>query len=132
MIPISTVDTAPFCGSCGFELTALHSLTPALICDACGADLRAFGFGGLIPPEAPVGTPGSGSVSFAFTVNPEADLTQSSESVDGALAVWSDFSADTSPTVVSAVAGTLVGLRVRSVLNGIPGPYTESSGTTGA
>lgn len=132
MIPISTVNTAPFCGSCGFELTALHSLAPALICDACGADLRAFGFGAYVPPSDVEGTPGSGSVSFAWTDNTAADTTETSVSDDGDLAVWSDFATDTSPTVVSATAGTTVGIRVRSVFNGIAGPYVQSSADTGA
>jgi hypothetical protein len=123
------VITLPFCGSCGYDLT--RNLHADIFCDACGADFRQFGGAGIEPPVAPVATPGSGEVSFAFTVNTEADSTESSESDDD-LATWSPFATDTSPTVVSAVAGTVVGLRVRSVVNGINGAYTQQSDTTTA
>ena len=123
--------TVPYCRACGWDFVKSPNLDSDDFCDACGDSLDASGAGALVPPVAPVATPGSGTVSFAFTVNPAADSTESSESVDGALAVWSAWAADTSPTVVSAVAGTIVGLRVRSVVNGIPGPYTEQSDTTG-
>ena len=122
-------NTVPFCGACGWDVN--ENLHGDEICDACGADLNRFGFGGILPPAEPVGTPGSGTVSFAFVVNPDADSSESSVSNDGALAVWSAWAADTSPTVVSAVAGTFVGIRVRSIVNGQPGPYVESSETTG-
>ena len=127
--PIATVETLPECGACGWDLTEnLHADT---LCDSCGADYVAFGGAGIVPPVAPVATPGSGTVSFAFTVNTSADSTQSSESDDD-LATWSVWATDTSPTVVSAVAGTIVGLRVRSVVDGIAGAYTQQTDTTGA
>ena len=127
---MSTVTTVPFCGACGADWVG-YELNVDKFCDACGHDVRLNGFGGLVPPVAPVATPGSGTVSFAFTVNPDADSTESSVSNDGALAVWSAWAADTSPTVVSAIAGTLVGIRVRSIVNGVAGPFSESTGTTG-
>ena len=126
--PISTVNTVPFCGACGWDVN--QNVTDQDLCDSCGADLNAFGFAGAVPPVAPVGTPGAADVSFAWTSNAEADSDETSVSVDGALAVWSAFATDTSPTVVAATTGTLVGIRVRSVVNGFAGPYVESSDTT--
>ena len=49
-LPITEVDTQPFCGACGWDAEA-HDLGTDLVCDACGADLKAFGF---TPPEPPV------------------------------------------------------------------------------
>ena len=119
--------TLPFCGACGYDWN--KNVSNQSRCDSCGSDIVYSGGAGITPP-AVVATPGSGTVSFAFTVNPAADSTESSVSDDD-LATWSAWAADTSPTVVSAVAGTVVGIRVRSVVNGIPGPYTEQSDTTG-
>ena len=42
-LPIATVDTQPFCGACGWD-ASLQDMHTDLICDACGADLTAYGF----------------------------------------------------------------------------------------
>ena len=123
------VITLPFCGACGYD-NSQEELHDDGTCDSCGADFEYSGGAGILAPAAAVGTPGVGTVSFAFTVVPAADSTESSVSDDG-LASWSVFAADTSPTVVSATTGTVVGIRVRSVLNGVKGAYVEATDTTG-
>lgn len=40
-VPIATVDTAPYCGACGWD-TRLN-LGEDLICDSCGSNLAASG-----------------------------------------------------------------------------------------
>ena len=52
-VPISTVDTSPFCGACGYDVVASGD-TPSgeapqdaktePFCSACGADIQAFNF----------------------------------------------------------------------------------------
>lgn len=129
--PIATVNTLPFCGACGWDLR--ENLNSDLFCDSCGSDFQASGPVGLLPPgkEGLSATPASGQVTFGWTSNPAADSDETSTSDDG-LATWSVFAADTSTTVVSATAGTLVGIRIRSVLGAAKGPYQEFSAKTGA
>ena len=127
-MPAGAVITLPFCGACGYD-NSQEELHDDGTCDACGADFEFSGLAGILPPAAAVGTPGSGDVSFAFTVNSAADSTESSVSDDD-LATWSAFAADTTPTVVAATTGTVVGIRLRSVLNGVKGAYVEASDTT--
>ena len=59
-LPIAEVSTFPFCGSCGhmvtFEASSTGDLASDLLCDACGADLIAFGF--VVPTGATPGIPG--------------------------------------------------------------------------
>ncbi|GAG36709.1 unnamed protein product, partial [marine sediment metagenome] len=64
------------------------------------------------------------------TVNAAADTTESQTSDDEG-ATWSVWATDTSPTVVAAVAGTTVCIRLRSVVDGFTGAYTESCDVTG-
>ena len=119
------VDTYPFCGACGWDVSTLNpNLDGDTYCDACGADLAAF-WNSLTPPTSLAATPSTGQVSFGFTVNSAADSTQSSESDDD-LVTWSDFATDTSPTVIAnTVAGTIVGIRVRSVVDDVYGPELQ-------
>jgi len=123
--------TLPFCGSCGWDVR--ENLNDDIFCDACGADISRFGDIGLLPPgkEGLEATPGAGNVTFAWVSNPTADSDETSISDDGALAVWSAWAADTSPTVITEPLGTLVGLRVRSVLGAESGPYQEMSAKAG-
>ena len=127
--PIATVNTFPYCGACGWVLPN-HNLGDDVLCDSCGADFSAFIPVGLLPAQVDA-TQGSGTVTFSWTANPSADSEESSVSDDG-LVTWSAFAADTSTTVVSAVAGTVVGFRLRSILGGVEGPIRSISKTTGA
>ena len=121
-------DTRPFCGACGWDTTL--NANSDQFCDACGADLARFVGPGIEPPSAVTPTPGTGQVSFAFTVNTDADTTESQTSDDGV--TWTEWATDTSPTVVSAVAGTTVCIRLRSIVDGFVGPYVESCDVTAA
>jgi len=121
------VETYPNCGACGWKISAPYPNRESdHFCDSCGADLAAY-WTGLTPPPTPVATPSDDQVSFAFTVNSEADSTQSSVSDDGG-ATWSDFATDTSPTVVDVTqAGVIAMIRVRSVIGGVAGAYSEAA-----
>jgi hypothetical protein len=60
-LPIAAVSTFPFCGSCGhmvtFNASSTGDLGSDLLCDACGADLIAYGF--VVPTGATPGEPGA-------------------------------------------------------------------------
>ena len=126
--PIATVNTFPYCGACGWVLVN-RNLGNDVFCDSCGGDFSAFMPVGLLPAQVGF-TQGSGQVTFTWTANPAADSEESSVSDDG-LVTWSAFAADTPDTVVSAVAGTVVGFRLRSILGGVEGPVRNISTTTG-
>lgn len=59
-LPIAEVSTFPFCGSCGYMVTnpttSTGDLGTDLFCDACGADLIAYGF--VVATGATPGIPG--------------------------------------------------------------------------
>ncbi len=59
-LPIASVNTKPYCGSCGWEVNQAFphgDRNSDLFCDSCGADLIAYGF--TAPTGATAGTPGS-------------------------------------------------------------------------
>jgi hypothetical protein len=121
-----TIATYPFCISCGNDLT-LPNFKDDQFCDSCG-----FEYGFSSPAfDAPVATPTGavGEVSFEWTDNPEADSTQSQVSGDGG-ATWSAWATDTSPTVVTVTTGTKGSIRLRSVVDGVPGAYRQFDGVT--
>jgi len=130
MVALADVISLPYCGGCGNDLRTDNNSD--VFCDSCGADINSTsGAVGLLPPDksAVSATPGSGDVTFAWTSNALADSDETSVSDDG-LVTWSAFSADTSTTVVSATTGTLVGIRIRSVVGAEKGPYQELSAKT--
>jgi len=130
-MPLAVV-TIPFCGGCGNDLRTDNNSD--VFCDSCGADInKTSGQVGLLPPnkESLAALPFGGQVQFHWEDNPLADTTETSVSDDGALAVWSPWIEDPSPTAVVAVTGTLVGLRVRSTLGAVDGPYQEMSAKAG-
>jgi hypothetical protein len=59
-LPIAEVSTFPFCGACGNMVTnpasSVGDIGTDLYCDACGADLIAFGF--VVATGATPGSPG--------------------------------------------------------------------------
>ena len=70
-LPIAEVSTFPFCGSCGHMVTnpatSTGDLGTDLYCDACGADLIAFGFvvaTGVTPGIPSVLTPATSVVPY--------------------------------------------------------------------
>lgn len=121
--------TYPFCGSCGWDFT--ENLNNDIFCDSCGADLRLFVDAGQIPPEDLVAVGGAGDVTFTWTPNAGADSTES-RSIRTQVPVWTDWLADTSPTVIVADPGETVCLEVRSVVNGVPGPADQACATVEA
>jgi hypothetical protein len=125
-IPSPLVNTVPFCGACGWDVTN-HNLNDDVLCDACGADLLAFGFKDLLPPTQLEAVSASGGVDFSWTANPDADFTESHYAIDnGAYNAWVF---DTSPTSVPASSGSKVHFEVRSSDNGVKGPSRRISGT---
>jgi len=129
---VLAVTTLPFCGGCGNDLRTDDNTD--VFCDSCGADInKTSGQVGLLPPGKTglSATPGTGDVDFAWVFNDFADSDETSISDDGALAVWSAFAADTSPTTITETTGTLVGIRIRSVLGAEEGPFQEMSAKTG-
>jgi len=127
-----SVVTLPFCGGCGNDLRTDDNTD--VFCDSCGADINeTSGPVGLLPPYKTglSATPGAGNVTFAWTSNPLADSDETSISDDGLLKVWSAFAVDTSPTIITETTGTLVGIRIRSVLGAETGPFQEMSAKTG-
>ena len=111
--------TVPFCGACGFD--ANNSLHGDVFCDACGADLTRFGFAGLFPPDDLAAVGGTLEVVFTWTANP--DTSDVIYQIDGA-AVTLDETV-TSPYTVVVTAGQKVDLAVRTVLDGVAGPFSD-------
>ena len=123
-----SITTYPFCISCGYDLKNHPNFKNDQFCDSCGFEYQ-FSSPAFNPPTGLQGVPGPGDVSFLWTANLLAGLTQSSFSDDG-LATWSPWATDTTPTAVAAATGTTVGIRVRSVVDGVPGPYREITAVT--
>jgi hypothetical protein len=124
--PVAEVNTVPFCGACGYPQLNSPNLQDAtdVYCNSCGADVAAFGFLGVIPPTALDATGGSLSVTFTFTVNPDADSTDFGSAInEGAFVVQTDVA---SPIVIVAAAGDTVYGRARSVENGIVGNWSAN------
>ena len=125
--PVASVNTVPYCGSCGrqpFQGSVATDLHEDLICDGCGADLLAFGWAGFSPPAAVLSCddPGAGQVTVTFTENPQADSTD--------MLVGDNVDPDTiqagvtSPVVIGPfTAGNKITVQLRSVVSGFPGPW---------
>lgn len=124
--PIAAIDTYPFCGACGYDQS--NRLADDAFCDSCGSDLTAFGAGFGIAPPTVAATGESLNVTFVFTANTNADSTDFRSSIDGA--AWVVQTGVTSPVDIAALEGEVVAGQVRSVDNGIPGPWSPSSSDT--
>ena len=139
--PIAEVQTVPFCGSCGRETFgpyAHEDLAADLVCDGCGADLLAFGWAGLAPPvdtstSAEADTPLAGDVSVTFVADPGADSTDLRYGVNvdpvtvitGVTSVYVLLAATS-----GAVSTDKVSVQLRSVVNGVPGPWGTTVSVT--
>ena len=125
---IPTVNTVPFCGACGWDVTLAGDLSSDLICDACGADLRAYGF--LPPPPAPTDLAAvGGSLVVTFTWTEVVDTTYDFEHQIEAETPVVTVGA-TSPWAIVAAAGEEVTGRVRSVVGGFAGPWSDPVSAT--
>jgi hypothetical protein len=111
--------TVPFCGACGFD--ANGSLHNDVYCDACGCDLTFFGFTGLFPPPDLAAALGTDEVVFTWTG--ALDTQDVQYQINGGEVVFDDDA--TSPYTVSAPAVAKVSLQVRTVLNGVAGPWSD-------
>lgn len=127
--PYDEVDTTPFCGACGYDqLTTPGGSLGSVFCPACGADIVAFGFTGLIRPGDLEATGGSLEVVFTWTANTEADSSDIEYSINGA--AWVLDEDVTSPYTVVAADGEVVAAAVRSVDNGIAGQWSTLASDT--
>lgn len=137
--PIAAVQTVPYCGACGRETLGPYAhadLHDDLICDGCGADLLAFGWAGLIPPTGVSlsgDDPLAGDVSVTFVAEPGADSTDLRYGVNvdpvtvitGVTSVYVLTQATT-----GAVSTDKVSVELRSVVNGVPGPWGQAASVT--
>jgi len=119
-----TIVTYPFCISCGNDLT-LPNFNDDQFCDSCGFEYVFSNLPAFVPPTALDATGGSGGVTFTFAVNPEADSTDIATKIDSGAPVLQE--GVTSPVVIVAAEGETVAAVVRSVLNGVPGPWSNSA-----
>ena len=118
--------TSPYCRSCGWDFILINTGDDS-ICDSCGDE--------LFQSQGAVGAPvdlaaalGTDEVVFTWTAGTDTDDVQ--YSIDGATIIFDDDA--TSPYTVAAPAVASVSLQVRTVLDGIPTPWSaavvESSG----
>jgi len=114
--------TVPFCGACGYDIGSVRgNANDDIFCDSCGADLTRFGFTDLLPPTDLDAVGGSLTVTFSWTAALDTqDLLYQIDDGDAVL-----ISPATSPEVVAATAGQKVAGSIRTVLNGVAGPWTE-------
>ena len=140
-VPITEVNTVPYCGACGWvPFNFNHGRTDLyqdLVCDACGADLLAYGWtAGLIPPvlTSVVGdTPLAGDVSVTFVANVSADTTdlrygvnvEPNTIITGVTSVYVLLQATS-----GAVSTDKVAIQIRSVHLGVAGPWSVTESVT--
>ena len=120
-----TTITTPFCGHCGYDFVAKNVGDPNW-CDSCGADLAlSVNPVGLLTPSGFTAVGGSLAVTFTWLANVDADSTDFRHQTDGG--PWTTVIGDTSTTVVVAAEGEEVCGQLRSVIDGVNGPWTASS-----
>ena len=120
--------TAPYCRSCGWDFVGSANRDSDDYCDSCGDDLNGSLAGALDPPTVLVATGGSLEVSFSWTDNAAADTTDFRHQTDGG--AWTVVSPDTSPTVIVAAEDEVVGGQVRSITDGVTGPWSATDSDT--
>ncbi len=113
--------TLPYCRACGWDYVQTNDKGSDLICDSCGDELANSGdASGLDAPTTPGSTPGVADVTFTWVANPDADFSQTRQSVDAA--PFTPWVTDTSPTIVIGAAGDVIIFQIRSVMNTVSGP----------
>ena len=110
--------TTPFCRACGWDFVAINTGDDSIF-DSC-VDELFNSQGGVGPPADLVATLGTDEVVFTWTAGTDTDDVQ--YQINGAAFVFDDNA--TSPYTVAAPAVASVSLQVRTVLNGIPGPWS--------
>jgi hypothetical protein len=120
--------TSPYCRACGWDFVRSPNLDDDAFCDSCGDDLAVSVGPGIDPPAALDATGGSLVVTFTWTDNVAADSTDFRSSIDGA--DWVVVSPDTSPTAITAAEGEVVTGQVRSIIDGVTGPWSAVASDT--
>ena len=118
--------TSPYCRACGWDFILINTGDDS-VCDSCGDTLAESQGGGEGPTDL-AGATGTDEVVFTWTAGTDTDDVQ--YQIDGGVLVFDDDAA--TPYTVAAPAVASVSLQVRTVLDGIPGPWSspvvESSG----
>lgn len=120
--------TTPYCRACGWDFVGSPNRDSDPYCDSCGDDLNGSLAGAIDPPAALSATGGSLQVTFTWTDNTGADTTDFRHQTDGG--DWTVVSPDTSPTVIVAADGEVVGGQVRSITSGVTGPWSATDSDT--
>jgi len=127
-----TVDTAPFCGACGYDYSR-EALPPVAICDACGHDLSINDpdIGPANPPSLASATPGVDQVTFTWTASPASfDCGyQFRYSIAGGEYFY--INPATSPVVVGGVTGLEVCGELAGCNDGVWSDWSAPSCATG-
>lgn len=117
--------SAPYCRACGWDFVNTPDKNNDSVCDSCGDKLtNSVDPVGQVPPTVLLATAGSLSVSFTWTDNVAADSTDFRSQIDGG--VFTVVIGDTSPTVIAALEGETVSGQVRSVTDGVEGPWSAA------
>ena len=117
---------SPYCRACGWDFVNTPDRNNDSICDSCGDDLaNSVDPVGLLPPSGFTAVGGSLAVTFTWIDNVDADSTDFRHQTDGG--PWTVVIGDTSTTIVVAAEGEEVCGQLRSVTDGIEGPWTASS-----
>ncbi len=111
--------TSPYCRACGWDFILINTHDDS-ICDQCGDEL-VESQGGVGAPGDLAAALGTDEVVFTWTAGTDTDDVQ--YRIDGGALVFDDDAA--SPYTVAAPAVALVSLQVRTVLDGIPGPWSS-------
>ena len=119
--------TKPFCGACGWYIGTLNpDLHGDGVCDACGADLRRFGFGPPNPPSSPNPAGLDGEVVFSWTESPETFPQGYEFRYQIAGADWIVVPNPTSPYHVAVANGTEVCGQLRGKADNIWSDWSTS------
>lgn len=114
--------TRPYCRSCGWDFINSPNRDLDSHCDSCGDDLVASVGASADAPTALSATGGSLDVDFTWTDNGAADTTDFRHQTDGG--AFTVILGDSSPTTVVAAEAEVVSGQVRSVVDGITGPWS--------
>jgi hypothetical protein len=139
-IPDGGVVTVPYCGACGWApfgepVAPADDLNDDLVCDACGADLLAYGWtAGILAPTGVSLLEDDptvwGSVIVTFTANAGADSTDMRYRFNSN-PVWVLVTGvSTLDTIDDVPAGALVDVQLRSVDAGVTGPWGSTTSIT--
>ena len=135
-LPNSAVVTIPYCGSCGRETLGpneFEDLAADLLCDACGADLTAYGWtAGLLPPTSVVvvaDAPAAGNFRVTYVENAGADTNTLEYQINGGATVTVAFSTSPEEVLGPFNSNDVITTQVFSVQGGVAGPLSTPVAT---